>query len=231
MRPSSVDLGPHSKVKRSSGRPSAPPRATAFTSSGRATTSMVRPRSAICRSPRRARATHSLRQDRAVRATWVHGAGVAPHEPRGIDPRAPADPSKSRRMRGPAGMVQTTANPSRSSLGSSLTRPPIRKWTTCASSPPRPATRRACRGRAGGRPARAPGVAHPTEPLRSRRDRVVRRKTRTSLDAGVRADLADQQTRGQLRTELSTVHAVADPHARGPSPGSDSLHSRPPGPS
>jgi hypothetical protein len=45
-------------------------------------------------------------------------------------------------MRGPGGLARTTANPSRFSFGSGLTRPPLRKWTSCASSLPATSKRR-----------------------------------------------------------------------------------------
>ena len=50
-----------------------------------------------------------------------------------------------------------------------------------------------------------------SKPLRDRYHRVIRRKTRPSLDARLHADLPYKQLRGLLCAQLSAVQAAADP--------------------
>ena len=65
-----------------------------------------------------------------------------------------------------------------------------------------------------------------SKPLRDRYHRVIRRKTRSSLDARLHADLPHKQLRSLLCAQLSAVQAAADPDASGPGSLSDALHRR-----
>jgi hypothetical protein len=65
-----------------------------------------------------------------------------------------------------------------------------------------------------------------SKPLRDRCHRVIRRKTRSRLDARLHADLPHKQLRGLLCAQLSAVQAAADPNVRSPGSLSDTLHRR-----
>src|SRR5258705_7276971 len=66
-----------------------------------------------------------------------------------------------------------------------------------------------------------------SKPLRDRYHRVIRRKTRSSLDARLHADLPHKQLRSLLCAQLSAVQAAADPNFSSPGSLSATLH-RPP---
>jgi len=65
-----------------------------------------------------------------------------------------------------------------------------------------------------------------SKPLRDRYHRVIRRKTRSSLDARFHADLPHKQLRSLLCAQLSAVQAAADPNVRSPGSLSDTQHRR-----
>jgi hypothetical protein len=65
-----------------------------------------------------------------------------------------------------------------------------------------------------------------SKPLRDRYHRVIRRKTRSRLDARLHADLPHKQLRSLLCAQLSAMHAAADPNASSPGSLSDTLHRR-----
>jgi len=86
-----------------------------------------------------------------------------------------------------------------------------------------------------GKPAEERHVAHErkrlvpgpcSKPLRDWYHRVIRRKTRSSLDARLHADLPHKQLRSLLCAQLSAVQAAADPNASSPRSLSDTLHRR-----
>src|SRR5436309_11276147 len=56
----------------------------------------------------------------------------------------------------------------------------------------------------------------PTTPLRDRYHRIIRRKTRSSLHAGLHDDLSHKQLRSLLCAQLSAVQAAADPDVGSP---------------
>ena len=65
-----------------------------------------------------------------------------------------------------------------------------------------------------------------SKPLRDRYHRVIGRKTRSSLDAHLHADLPHKQLRSLLCAQLSAVQAAADPNPSSPGSLSDTLHRR-----
>ena len=65
-----------------------------------------------------------------------------------------------------------------------------------------------------------------SKPPRNRYHRVIGRKTWSSLDAWLLADLPHKQLRSLLCAQLSAVQAAADPDVSGPGSLSDALHRR-----
>src|ERR1700740_2677047 len=65
-----------------------------------------------------------------------------------------------------------------------------------------------------------------SKPLRDRHYRVIRRKTRSSLDARFHADLPHKQLRSLHGAQLSAVQAAADPNVSSPGSLSHTLHRR-----